>query len=147
MHTTKLMNFKSGHKKANLVNFTGYRSVPLKNGFSENLELASLLVYVDIQQVEVKLDFFIFIVNVCLCCFVNVLFWIEIEMNIWYLTSESTRGTLLLLKAIAKEAYRLRQWILPLRHSLKPSAHHSASSPRWTLAGVCHVLWQEVCWK
>uniref|UniRef100_A0A8C1DW16 Phosphoinositide phospholipase C n=1 Tax=Cyprinus carpio carpio TaxID=630221 RepID=A0A8C1DW16_CYPCA len=32
----------------------GYRSVPLKNGFSENLELASLLVYVDIQQVEVR---------------------------------------------------------------------------------------------
>uniref|UniRef100_A0A8C2BAH4 1-phosphatidylinositol 4,5-bisphosphate phosphodiesterase gamma n=1 Tax=Cyprinus carpio TaxID=7962 RepID=A0A8C2BAH4_CYPCA len=31
---------------------SGYRSVPLKNGFSENLELASLLVYVDIQQVE-----------------------------------------------------------------------------------------------
>uniref|UniRef100_A0A8C2JJA4 Phosphoinositide phospholipase C n=1 Tax=Cyprinus carpio TaxID=7962 RepID=A0A8C2JJA4_CYPCA len=35
--------------------FTGYRSVPLKNGFSENLELASLLVYVDIQQVEEEL--------------------------------------------------------------------------------------------
>lgn len=31
---------------------SGYRSVPLKNGFSENLELTSLLVYVDIQQVE-----------------------------------------------------------------------------------------------
>ncbi|XP_052008417.1 1-phosphatidylinositol 4,5-bisphosphate phosphodiesterase gamma-2 [Xyrauchen texanus] len=31
---------------------SGYRSVPLKNGFSENLELASLLVYVDTQQVE-----------------------------------------------------------------------------------------------
>ncbi|XP_056117269.1 1-phosphatidylinositol 4,5-bisphosphate phosphodiesterase gamma-2 isoform X1 [Rhinichthys klamathensis goyatoka] len=31
---------------------SGYRSVPLKNGFSENLELATLLVYVDIQQVE-----------------------------------------------------------------------------------------------
>ncbi|XP_073709796.1 1-phosphatidylinositol 4,5-bisphosphate phosphodiesterase gamma-2-like [Misgurnus anguillicaudatus] len=31
----------------------GYRSVPLKNGFSENLELASLLVHVDIQQVKV----------------------------------------------------------------------------------------------
>uniref|UniRef100_A0A8C2PZJ2 1-phosphatidylinositol 4,5-bisphosphate phosphodiesterase gamma n=1 Tax=Cyprinus carpio TaxID=7962 RepID=A0A8C2PZJ2_CYPCA len=34
---------------------SGYRSVPLKNGFSENLELASLLVYVDIQQVEEEL--------------------------------------------------------------------------------------------
>lgn len=31
---------------------SGYRSVPLKNGFSENLQLATLLVYVDIQQVE-----------------------------------------------------------------------------------------------
>lgn len=31
---------------------SGYRSVPLKNGFSENLELASLLVCVDVQQVE-----------------------------------------------------------------------------------------------
>lgn len=35
---------------------SGYRSVPLKNGYSENLELASLLVYVDIQQVEVRED-------------------------------------------------------------------------------------------
>uniref|UniRef100_A0A3B1IDT9 1-phosphatidylinositol 4,5-bisphosphate phosphodiesterase gamma n=1 Tax=Astyanax mexicanus TaxID=7994 RepID=A0A3B1IDT9_ASTMX len=31
---------------------SGYRSVPLNNGYSESLELASLLVYVDIQQVE-----------------------------------------------------------------------------------------------
>ncbi|XP_062860343.1 1-phosphatidylinositol 4,5-bisphosphate phosphodiesterase gamma-2 isoform X2 [Trichomycterus rosablanca] len=31
---------------------SGYRSVPLKNGYSENLELATLLVCVDIQQVE-----------------------------------------------------------------------------------------------
>uniref|UniRef100_A0A8C5CXL9 Phosphoinositide phospholipase C n=1 Tax=Gadus morhua TaxID=8049 RepID=A0A8C5CXL9_GADMO len=30
---------------------TGYRSVPLKNGYSENLELASLLIYIDIEQV------------------------------------------------------------------------------------------------
>uniref|UniRef100_A0A4W6F048 1-phosphatidylinositol 4,5-bisphosphate phosphodiesterase gamma n=1 Tax=Lates calcarifer TaxID=8187 RepID=A0A4W6F048_LATCA len=29
---------------------TGYRSVPLKNGYSENLELASLLVHIDVQQ-------------------------------------------------------------------------------------------------
>lgn len=29
---------------------SGYRSVPLKNGYSENLELASLLVYISIQQ-------------------------------------------------------------------------------------------------
>lgn len=33
---------------------TGYRSVPLKNGYSENLELASLLVYIEIQQAEVS---------------------------------------------------------------------------------------------
>ncbi|XP_066570053.1 1-phosphatidylinositol 4,5-bisphosphate phosphodiesterase gamma-2 isoform X2 [Amia ocellicauda] len=31
---------------------TGYRSVPLKNGFSEDIELASLLVYIEIEQVE-----------------------------------------------------------------------------------------------
>ncbi|XP_041124581.1 1-phosphatidylinositol 4,5-bisphosphate phosphodiesterase gamma-2-like isoform X3 [Polyodon spathula] len=31
---------------------TGYRSVPLKNGFSEDIELASLLVFIDINQVE-----------------------------------------------------------------------------------------------
>ncbi|XP_029993339.1 1-phosphatidylinositol 4,5-bisphosphate phosphodiesterase gamma-2 isoform X2 [Sphaeramia orbicularis] len=29
---------------------TGYRSVPLKNGYSENLELASLLIYISVQQ-------------------------------------------------------------------------------------------------
>ncbi|XP_010781307.1 1-phosphatidylinositol 4,5-bisphosphate phosphodiesterase gamma-2-like [Notothenia coriiceps] len=29
---------------------SGYRSVPLKNGYSENLELASLLVYINVQQ-------------------------------------------------------------------------------------------------
>uniref|UniRef100_A0A8C5AH59 Phosphoinositide phospholipase C n=1 Tax=Gadus morhua TaxID=8049 RepID=A0A8C5AH59_GADMO len=32
----------------------GYRSVPLKNGYSENLELASLLIYIDIEQVGVR---------------------------------------------------------------------------------------------
>ncbi|XP_071767338.1 1-phosphatidylinositol 4,5-bisphosphate phosphodiesterase gamma-2 [Centroberyx gerrardi] len=31
---------------------SGYRSVPLKNGYSENLELASLLIYINVQQVE-----------------------------------------------------------------------------------------------
>ncbi|KAM3870064.1 1-phosphatidylinositol 4,5-bisphosphate phosphodiesterase gamma-2 [Diretmus argenteus] len=31
---------------------SGYRSVPLKNGYSENLELASLLIYINIQQAE-----------------------------------------------------------------------------------------------
>ncbi|XP_067090255.1 1-phosphatidylinositol 4,5-bisphosphate phosphodiesterase gamma-2 [Osmerus mordax] len=31
---------------------SGYRSVPLKNGFNETIELASLLVYIDVQQVE-----------------------------------------------------------------------------------------------
>ncbi|KAM9568019.1 LOW QUALITY PROTEIN: 1-phosphatidylinositol 4,5-bisphosphate phosphodiesterase gamma-2-like [Salvelinus alpinus] len=30
----------------------GYRSVPLKNGFNDSIELASLLVYIDVQQVE-----------------------------------------------------------------------------------------------
>uniref|UniRef100_A0AAQ5ZUZ6 1-phosphatidylinositol 4,5-bisphosphate phosphodiesterase gamma n=1 Tax=Amphiprion ocellaris TaxID=80972 RepID=A0AAQ5ZUZ6_AMPOC len=29
---------------------SGYRSVPLKNGYSENLELASLLVHIDVKQ-------------------------------------------------------------------------------------------------
>uniref|UniRef100_A0AAZ3NU74 Phosphoinositide phospholipase C n=1 Tax=Oncorhynchus tshawytscha TaxID=74940 RepID=A0AAZ3NU74_ONCTS len=29
---------------------SGYRSVPLKNGFNESIELASLLVYIDVQQ-------------------------------------------------------------------------------------------------
>uniref|UniRef100_A0A3Q3H050 1-phosphatidylinositol 4,5-bisphosphate phosphodiesterase gamma n=1 Tax=Kryptolebias marmoratus TaxID=37003 RepID=A0A3Q3H050_KRYMA len=29
---------------------SGYRSVPLKNGYSENLELASLLIHIDVQQ-------------------------------------------------------------------------------------------------
>uniref|UniRef100_A0A673Z7F8 Uncharacterized protein n=1 Tax=Salmo trutta TaxID=8032 RepID=A0A673Z7F8_SALTR len=32
----------------------GYRSVPLKNGFNDSIELASLLVYIDVQQVEVR---------------------------------------------------------------------------------------------
>ncbi|KAG2469835.1 PLCG2 phosphodiesterase, partial [Polypterus senegalus] len=31
---------------------TGYRSVPLENGFSENLELAALLVYIEIRPFE-----------------------------------------------------------------------------------------------
>uniref|UniRef100_A0A673BBS6 Phosphoinositide phospholipase C n=1 Tax=Sphaeramia orbicularis TaxID=375764 RepID=A0A673BBS6_9TELE len=33
---------------------TGYRSVPLKNGYSENLELASLLIYISVQQAGVS---------------------------------------------------------------------------------------------
>lgn len=32
------------------VSLLGYRSVPLKNGYDENLELASLLVHIQIQQ-------------------------------------------------------------------------------------------------
>ena len=43
--------------KANCTDvFPGYRSVPLKNGFNESIELASLLVYVDIQLVEVRVS-------------------------------------------------------------------------------------------
>uniref|UniRef100_A0A3B4TJD6 1-phosphatidylinositol 4,5-bisphosphate phosphodiesterase gamma n=1 Tax=Seriola dumerili TaxID=41447 RepID=A0A3B4TJD6_SERDU len=34
---------------------SGFRSVPLKNGYSENLELASLLVYINVQQAEEEL--------------------------------------------------------------------------------------------
>ncbi|KAG7257880.1 hypothetical protein CRUP_035733, partial [Coryphaenoides rupestris] len=30
---------------------TGYRSVPLTNGYSESLELASLLIYINVEQV------------------------------------------------------------------------------------------------
>lgn len=33
---------------------SGYRSVPLKNGYSENLELASLLVYISVKQAGVS---------------------------------------------------------------------------------------------
>uniref|UniRef100_A0A669D1W0 Phosphoinositide phospholipase C n=1 Tax=Oreochromis niloticus TaxID=8128 RepID=A0A669D1W0_ORENI len=33
---------------------SGYRSVPLKNGYSEDLELASLLVYISVQQAGVS---------------------------------------------------------------------------------------------
>uniref|UniRef100_A0AAQ6ABH0 Phosphoinositide phospholipase C n=1 Tax=Amphiprion ocellaris TaxID=80972 RepID=A0AAQ6ABH0_AMPOC len=33
---------------------SGYRSVPLKNGYSENLELASLLVHIDVKQAGVR---------------------------------------------------------------------------------------------
>lgn len=34
---------------------TGYRSVPLKNGYNEDLELASLLVYINVQQAGVRI--------------------------------------------------------------------------------------------
>lgn len=36
------------------INLTGFRSVPLKNGYSENIELASLLVYISVQQAGVR---------------------------------------------------------------------------------------------
>ncbi len=45
---SKRLHFSSGHCFSAL----GYRSVPLKNGFSENLELSSLLVHV--QQLKVR---------------------------------------------------------------------------------------------
>lgn len=32
----------------------GYRCVPLKNGYSENMELASLLVHIDIRKAGVS---------------------------------------------------------------------------------------------
>uniref|UniRef100_A0A7N6FHD9 Phosphoinositide phospholipase C n=1 Tax=Anabas testudineus TaxID=64144 RepID=A0A7N6FHD9_ANATE len=34
---------------------SGYRSVPLKNGYNEDLELASLLVYINVQQAGVRI--------------------------------------------------------------------------------------------
>lgn len=46
---SELLHFTS---TAVFVFLLGYRSVPLKNGFNENLELASLLVHV--QQCEVR---------------------------------------------------------------------------------------------
>ena len=39
-----------------LFSFVGYRSVPLKNGYSEELELASLLVHVDTRNPMVCLS-------------------------------------------------------------------------------------------
>lgn len=33
---------------------SGFRSVPLKNGYSEDLELASLLVHLSITHVQVR---------------------------------------------------------------------------------------------
>lgn len=36
------------------VSLKGYRSVPLKNGYDENLELASLLVHINIRQAGVS---------------------------------------------------------------------------------------------
>lgn len=33
---------------------TGYRSVSLKNGFSENIELASLLIHINVKQAGVR---------------------------------------------------------------------------------------------
>lgn len=37
--------------------FPGYRSVPLKNSYSEELELASLLVHIEIYNAKVGKDF------------------------------------------------------------------------------------------
>lgn len=44
----------------------GFRSVPLKNGYSEDIELASLLIHCEMQQVLVRTtEFFVHLVCVC----------------------------------------------------------------------------------
>lgn len=52
---------------------TGYRSVLLKNGYSENLELASLLVHINVNQAGVSrltrdIDVALHVSEVCLQC-------------------------------------------------------------------------------
>ncbi len=42
--------------------FSGYRSVPLKNSYSEELELASLLVHIEIVNAKVSLFFFLLLI-------------------------------------------------------------------------------------
>uniref|UniRef100_A0A671WKF0 Phosphoinositide phospholipase C n=1 Tax=Sparus aurata TaxID=8175 RepID=A0A671WKF0_SPAAU len=46
---------------------TGYRSVPLKNSYSEELELASLLVHIEIVNAKVHASLFFFM-SLCLRC-------------------------------------------------------------------------------
>lgn len=41
---------------------SGYRSVPLKNSYSEELELASLLVHIEIVNAKVSLFFFLLLI-------------------------------------------------------------------------------------
>uniref|UniRef100_A0A671WIZ3 1-phosphatidylinositol 4,5-bisphosphate phosphodiesterase gamma n=1 Tax=Sparus aurata TaxID=8175 RepID=A0A671WIZ3_SPAAU len=46
---------------------TGYRSVPLKNSYSEELELASLLVHIEIVNAKVHASLFFFVSLTCWC--------------------------------------------------------------------------------
>lgn len=46
---------------------SGYRSVPLKNSYSEELELASLLVHIEIVNAKVHASLFFFVSLTCWC--------------------------------------------------------------------------------
>lgn len=51
---SRRVNCVNKRKHETFVVPAGYRSVPLKNGFSDNLELASLLIHIDVQQAGVS---------------------------------------------------------------------------------------------
>lgn len=103
-------------KEMNCFGFasTGYRSVPLKNGYSEDLELASLLVYISVQQAGVS--------NapgahrrLCHCGGISVICWLGTYR------SESGGGAVLVFQPAEEEAGRAGR-TLPVRHTQQPSA-------------------------
>lgn len=84
---------------------TGYRSVPLKNGYSENLELASLLVYINVQQAGVskRTQHTSLLIYIC----PQLDFSLEALLRLWSRDpchSESGGGAVLVLQPAEEEA-------------------------------------------
>lgn len=98
---------------------TGYRSVPLKNGYSENLELASLLVYINVQQAGVGKH--------TKHTYIYLQFDFSMEVFLWLWShdschSESRRGAVLVLQPAEEKAGWAQQWTFPVRHAHQHSA-------------------------
>lgn len=65
----------------------------------------------------------------------------EIPCHIWLVSSESTRGTLLLLETVAKEAGGVKQRFLSLRLSIQPAAKKISSNKQQKINNSKFYSW------
>lgn len=144
---------------------SGFRSVPLKNGYNEIIELASLLVYVNVQQAEVTGHTY--------TDTVDEMYWLHTCMygrvcDSWYshcCHSELGGGAVLVLRPVEEEAGGAQQWTFPVQHTHQhpacpphlptPSNHERTQHQRETqVKPQTHWIWRvsdvsqlDVCWS
>lgn len=97
---------------------SGYRSVPLKNGYNEKLDLAALLVYINVQQAGVSQS-----VSECVQLASSCVTFDPV-------TCPESRGGAVLVVQPAEEEAGGAQRALPVRHTQQPAARCAAAPAR-----------------